>query len=157
MSDRSSLPSHRALSFEAVKTAMRQTKDGYALTLVLHPNDVPPGLFADPVGQVYMIAAVPLDNSSPREEPRPQEKPVDKSGEDAVRYAGILCREPGFQAWIVGLVFGSASFVSVCEADAVSALRQYLGVKSRADIAHNPDVRDKFNQLVKTYRQDIGL
>ena len=31
----------RSYGFEAVKTALRQTKDGIAVTIVVHPNDVP--------------------------------------------------------------------------------------------------------------------
>ena len=41
----------RAYGFEAVKTALRQTKDGISITLVIHPHDTPRDLINDHIGQ----------------------------------------------------------------------------------------------------------
>ena len=59
----------RSYGFEAVKTALRQTKDGIAVTMVVHPNDVPPDLMSDPIGSRYMIGMARLDEQEQIIEP----------------------------------------------------------------------------------------
>ena len=44
-----------AYGFEAVKSSLRQTKDGISITLVIHPSDVPRDLLNDSIGQRYMV------------------------------------------------------------------------------------------------------
>lgn len=48
--------------FEAVKMQMNQTKDGWALALRLHPDDLTLDLMQLPVGQRMGVALVPLDD-----------------------------------------------------------------------------------------------
>ena len=84
-----------ALKFEAVKTSFRQTRDGYHLTLVLHPNDVPNELYTSWVGTRYQCVMVELDD---------QDKPVEREGVDegrrAVATAAQLCRSGNFQNYL---------------------------------------------------------
>jgi FtsP/CotA-like multicopper oxidase with cupredoxin domain len=136
-----------------VKVAMRQTKDGYALTLVIHPNDVPPGLFGSPVGQRYVAALVELDDHEQPVQPR---KGVEEPGPLAVQYAGMLCREPGFWHWLNGYIdFGIPKVID--EATAAAALRQKLGIKSRSEIGTDPGVQDEFHRLAADYREWAGI
>lgn len=48
--------------FEAVKMQMTQTKDGWALALRVHPDDLSMELMKLPVGQRVGIALVPIDD-----------------------------------------------------------------------------------------------
>jgi len=59
------------IQFEAVKTALRQSKDGYSLTLVIHPDDIPDDLVKDFVGARYVVVMVRLDDE---EKPMVREK-----------------------------------------------------------------------------------
>ena len=36
--------------FEAIKSVLRQSKDGIVISLVIHPSDVPSPLLSDPIG-----------------------------------------------------------------------------------------------------------
>jgi len=52
--------------FEGKKIALKQTKDGYAMTLAIHPDDIPDELMRDFVGARYMVVMVRLaDNEEP--------------------------------------------------------------------------------------------
>ena len=52
--------------FEGKKIALKQTKDGYAMTLAIHPDEVPSELLRDWVGARYMVVMVRLaDNEEP--------------------------------------------------------------------------------------------
>ena len=54
------------IQFEGMKTALRQTKDGYSLTLAVHPDDLPDDLMRDFVGSRYMVVMVRVgDNEQP--------------------------------------------------------------------------------------------
>ena len=54
------------IQFEGIKTAFRQTKDGYNLTLAVHPDEVPTDLITDFVGSRYMVVMVRLgDDDQP--------------------------------------------------------------------------------------------
>jgi len=43
------------LQYEAIKVAMKQDKEGYILTLRVHPDEVPHTLFTDFVGARYHV------------------------------------------------------------------------------------------------------
>ena len=49
-------------TFEAVKMQMSQTKDGWALALRLHPDDLTMELMKMPVGQRVGVALIPIDD-----------------------------------------------------------------------------------------------
>lgn len=153
----SSKPSEHAFNFEGVKVAMRQTKDGYAMTLVIHPDDVPPGLFAAPVGQRYMVAMVALDEHEQPIPQKPEAKPKDEKAE-AVRYAALLCKEPHFWHYLSYLEEkgGSHGFISN-EAEAADWLRGFLRIGSRADLAKDATTLHDFNRLTADYRRWSGI
>ena len=63
-----------ALSFEAVKIGMTQNKDGIILRLAVHPQECPPALHTDFVGQRYGVALVALaDDETPKHAPELEE------------------------------------------------------------------------------------
>ena len=46
------------IQFESVKAGLRQSKEGYMLTLSVHPDDLPDDLMRDFVGSRYMVVMV---------------------------------------------------------------------------------------------------
>ena len=81
-----------ALSFEAVKIRMTQNKDGIILRLAVHPQECPPKLHTDFVGQRYGVALVALaDDETPKHGPELEEIKKLKAS------AGALCRDADFQ------------------------------------------------------------
>lgn len=50
------------VAFEAVRVAFRQDKDGYVLTLRIHPDDVTDGIMTDRLGQRYGVALVRISD-----------------------------------------------------------------------------------------------
>jgi hypothetical protein len=70
------------LQFEAVKMALKQNKDGYVLTMTVHPDEVPDALLRDYVGARYQVVMVRLADD---------DTPMDRrefEGHRAVRLAG---------------------------------------------------------------------
>lgn len=133
------------LNFEAVKTSFRQTKDGYHLTLVLHPSDVPQELFASWVGTRYQCSIVELSDEN---EPvmREEAKEVDA----VVQQAGMLCRSARFQTWILDRFSDENLSLNDCSDDEEAAARlvcHLCGISSRAELKKNSSARALFTYL----------
>ena len=145
------------LKFEAVKTSFRQTRDGYHLTLVLHPNDVPNELYTSWVGTRYQCVMVELND---------QDKPVEREGVDegrrAVAIAAQLCRSIPFQQYIADIrgeefhitqedaKSGASRNLGDEEAAAIR-LRSLCDIASRAELASNPLAVKKLMTLKDAY------
>lgn len=127
-----------ALAFEAVKVSMHQTKDGIKVTLVIHPNDVPPGLFSDPVGQRYQVAMVGLTDT---------DTPVQR--DQTTMDAAILCKQPGFQKWV-----SRVSFYPADESGAAAYVRDFCNVQSRAHIDKSETAKAAFDKIVQRYMEN---
>lgn len=112
------------LQFEAVKMALKQDKNGYALTLSVHPDMVPEELLRDFVGSRYQVVMVRVN-----EDERPMNREQELS-RDYVRMAAILCREKLFQQFLVE----SSQVFEASEESATQWLKEELGVKSRTEI-----------------------
>lgn len=121
-----------AVSFEAVKTSMSQSKTGTILRLAIHPNEVPPSLHTDWVGTRYTVAMVALnDDDTPRVDE--QKLHIDR----LIQSAGMLCRNDEFQSFVG----------AVDEESCVEILREIMGVKSRSEMRTNEDARNAFEKL----------
>ena len=126
-----------ALSFEAVKIGMTQNKDGIILRLAVHPQECPPKLHTDFVGQSYGVALVALaDDETPKHGPELEEIKKLKAS------AGLLCRDTDFQAFL-----GTDT-----EEGATQIVRSKLGVKSRSEFDNNADARMKFLKLREDFQ-----
>ena len=129
------------IQFEAIKTGLRQSKEGYNLTLAVHPDDLPDDLMKDFIGSRYMVVMVRVGDD---------EQPVvrDKSdGEKAIAIAGMLCRDPVFwdyikQNWDID--FDG-------ENGAVNWLCDYLELTSRKDLKTNDRAVKLFLKLRKAF------
>lgn len=116
------------LQFEAVKMAIKQDKNGYALTLSVHPDMIPEGLLRDFVGSRYQVVMVRIN-----EDERPMNREQDLS-RDYVRMAAILCRDKKFHEFLVE----ANQIFDADEEAATDWLKQELGVKSRTEIPQHP-------------------
>jgi len=133
----------QTLQFEGVKMAMKQDRSGYVLTLNVHPDDVPEPLLRDFVGARYQVVMVRLDG---------EERPINRDAEyarDAVRTAGILCRDPAFAAYLYesGLVFEKT------EMAAIQWLKEELDIESRSELKENFLAAEKLKVIAQEYKQ----
>lgn len=114
------------LQYEAIKVAMKQDKEGYILTLRVHPDEVPEALLRDFVGARYQCVMVRLGDD---------ERPLNRDNfSEIVKLAGMLPRNPDFRAWLVmqGHIFDDD------EDEAVSWIKHHCQILSRRELATNP-------------------
>ena len=119
--------------FEAVKVTMKQDKDGYVLTLRIHPDDLPEEILRDFVGSRYMTVMVRLN-----EEERPMNREAELA-KDMVRVSGMLCRDPDFWKFLQE----SGQIIDKTEKEATQWLKEHLNVTSRADISKSQQAVEK--------------
>ena len=130
------------INFEAIKVALKQTKDGYILTLAVHPNDIPDELMRDFVGAHYQVVMVRLNQDN-----MPMDRDKEFEADKSVRLSGIVCKEPQFWTFL-----NDANEIFECnEKEATVWLRGYLGIKSRSELKTNVEARKKFEMLNKEY------
>jgi hypothetical protein len=130
------------LNFEAVKIAMKQDKTGHILTLNVHPDEVPEPLFRDFVGARYQVVMVRIGEDN---------KPMNREQQlapDYVRMAGMLCRDKSFHLFLVD---GGHTFEDTEEA-ATEWIKEWLGVKSRADIPASNSATQKLLSLYEEFQ-----
>lgn len=134
------------LQCEVVKIAMSQDKNGHVLKLSIHPNDLPKDLVLDPLGSRYVMVLARLNDQD--EVVQPKEK---SDGEKAVDIAGLLCRNSRFVGWLAdrGYSLGRS------QQDAVEAIRNLCGIKSRAELATNEEARSAFNELKAEFESAV--
>jgi hypothetical protein len=129
------------LQFEAVKMALKQNKDGYVLTMSIHPDEIPDDLMRDFVGSRYQVVMVRLGDD---------EMPLDRrdyDGDRAVKLAGVLCREKEFQEFLVQ----NNEIFDLNEAEATEWLRGKVGIQSRSELKTNQGARAVLAQINKDY------
>ena len=130
------------LNFEAVKIAMKQDKEGYVLTLRVHPDEVPAALFRDFVGARYQTVMVRLGEND-----RPMDRD-DVLARDLVRLAGIVCREEQFAQWLY-----DQNLIRHKEGNAaIEWLRAELDIQSRSELKENARARSRFIQINNEYQ-----
>ena len=121
-----------ALQFEARKVALKQDRTGFILTLAMHPDEVPEEILRDFVGTRYACAVVRIqDDESPTQY------------DNRVQKAGMLCRNPDFQEFLL------------CdnETDAAHMLCKRCGIESRTELHGNFEGKARFDTLVEQYEK----
>lgn len=126
------------IQFEGIKTSLRQTKDGYSLTLSVHPDDLPDDLMRDFVGSRYMVVMVRIGDNE-----QPLNRELEFPGDHAVKMAGIMCRDPDFWTWLET----KFDVVVDSEKDCATWLSDFLNIQSRKELKENEEVRNVFNKL----------
>lgn len=132
------------IQFEGIKTGLKQSKDGYILTVAVHPDDLPDNLMKDFIGSRYMVVMVRIGDD---------EKPVNRENfmknDPSVSMAGMLCRSSDF--W---------DYVSLTTDDIVSSegecaewMKYYFDIESRADFKTNQEARAKFLKFKQGFEE----
>ena len=129
--------------FEGKKIALKQTKDGYAMTLAIHPDDIPDELVRDFVGARYMVVMVRLADN---EEPLNREE---FAGGQMVKLAGILCRDPDFWEYLAE----DGQIMKKNEVEAVEWLKSFLGINSRSDLKTNHGAHSTLKVLYGEFKE----
>jgi len=132
----------KTLQFEAVKMALKQDKNGYALTLSVHPDMVPEELLRDFVGSRYQVVMVRVNED---------ERPMNREQElcrDYVRMAAMLCRDKQFQAFLTE----SGQIFDADEQMAVDWLKQELGIKSRKELQDHPAAQSRLLSINQEFQ-----
>jgi len=110
------------IQFEAIKTSLKQSKDGYILTLAVHPDDLPDDLMRDFIGSRYVVVMVRLGDN---------EMPMDKE----------------FWEWLNRKEW----LMEKNEAACAEWLCSYLDIESRKELKTNQEARTLFNQLRSSF------
>lgn len=130
------------IQFEGVKAGLKQSKEGYILTLAVHPDEIPDDLVRDFVGSRYVVVMVRLDA---------QEQPMNRGsefpGDHAVKMAGILCRDPDFWEWLHAKEWLMEKNEKAC----TEWLTYYLGIESRKELKTNQEARELFNKIKTSF------
>ena len=128
-----------AVNFEALKVSMRQNKDGYLLTLAVHPDEVPEEIMRDFVGSRYAVAMLRIgDDEMPYERPKVS---------SFVQTAGILAKDPLFQRYCVQVGWCFA----YSEDDAAQSICEALNIESRSELATNTEAQAALIDLRKDF------
>lgn len=125
-----------ALQFESRKVALKQDRTGFILTLSIHPDEIPVELMRDFVGARYACALVRIQDD---ESPTVYDNHVQK--------AGMLCRQYGFQQYLVKLGLTQET----TEDSAADAVCIYCGIDSRSELNGNAEAQERFKILIKQY------
>lgn len=131
-----------AYRLEGKKDSLRQTQDnGVKVTFSIHPQDMHPALYSDPMGQRYVIVIVPIDdNEQPKQnevqqcrlsqEPASTASPCDKGLDSRKDSKSIAQTIGGYCAWDE-----FQEFLGVSDAEnAARIVREKCGVTSRKEI-----------------------
>lgn len=128
------------LQYEAIKVAMKQDKEGFILTLRVHPDEVPEALLRDFVGARYQTVMVRIGDD---------EKPLNRDNfSEVVKLAGMLPRNPDFRQWLVsqGHIFDAD------EDEAVTWLKLTCKIGSRRELATNPGAAALLRQINQEFQ-----
>lgn len=126
------------IQFESIKAGLKQSKDGYILTLAVHPDELPDALMRDFVGSRYVVVMVRLGDDE-----QPMTREHEFPGDHAVKHAGILCRDPEFWEWLHTKEWLMEKNEKACAEWVCS----YLDIESRKELKTNAEARDLFNRL----------
>lgn len=130
------------IQFESIKTGLKQSKDGYILTLAVHPDELPDELMRDFVGSRYVVVMVRLGDDE-----QPMNREGEFPGDHAVKMAGIMCRDAEFWDWLHSKEWLMEKNEKACS----EWLYSYLDIESRKELKTNEEARDLFNRLKASF------
>lgn len=135
---------YKERAFEAVKTSMRQDRDGIKITLCVHPSDLPKALMEDWVGARYQAILYLLDDEG--HVLTPTADPDEEAGKKLVAHAAMLCKDRDFWRYLNNT--GMESVIVDSEQIAANVMRRRLMIESRSEIKKYPD---RFRGLVAAH------
>jgi hypothetical protein len=130
------------LNFEAIKIGLKQSKDGFVLTLAVHPDEIPDDLTRDFIGSRYQVVMVRIGDDE-----QPMSREGEFPGDHAVKMAGLLCREKEFWRWLNE----REMLMEMNEKACTEWLTSYVGIESRKELKTNVEARNLFNQLKRSF------
>jgi len=130
------------INFEGIKVGLKQSKDGFILTLAVHPDDIPHDLMTDFVGSRYQVVMVRLGDDD-----QPLSREGEFPGDHAVKMAGMLCREKEFWRWLND----REMLMEMNEKACTEWLTSYLNIESRKELKTDVGARNLFNQLKRSF------
>jgi hypothetical protein len=123
------------IQFEAIKTGLKQSKDGYMLSLAVHPDELSEDLMRDFVGSRYVVVMVRIGDN---------EEPLDRKElrkhHPAVAMAGMLCRDRLFWEYIDMRCNENV----MTEGECTEWLKYFFEIDSRAELKSNEKAREAF-------------
>jgi len=134
----------KTIQFEAIKVALKQDKEGYVLTLRIHPDDLQDELIRDFIGSRYQVVMVRLNQDE-----QPMDREAELGGAKAIRVAGMLCRDPKFWEYL----HQDLQIIEPKEEEATEWLRNYLNVQSRSEIKSNVQAQELLDKVHKEFKQ----
>lgn len=139
------------MNAECKKYALRQdSKTGhFVLSVLIHPNDIHADLLSAHIGQRMQIAFVFIGDDE-----QPHAGQETDEGNKAVAQAGMLCRSPGFQKWVIDTY--NPTIEAPTEERAALEVCGIVDIKSRAELKTNADARSMWNDLVRDYYSEIN-
>ena len=138
-----------AQSLECSLMILRKDKDGWVFGFRVHPNDAPRSLLDASLGTRFQMVFFEIADDETFIVPEEVRK-----GVKAVSIAGQMCREEGFQGWMLekaGIWKKEGMDVESVTAD---LLREYLNIESRAELKVDEGARDNFRSLIEDYRNE---
>ena len=141
------------ITCDAIKIAYRQSRDGFVVSFVLHPNEVPPELANAHIGSQWQLKLVELDddgNPSETAEKGTASRPSPSPDKRLVQRAAMLCQDGAFQAYLVTHSMLDHRSDNR-DRDAATALRLICGVDTRKDIIPGSPAAEKFRELVEKF------
>lgn len=118
------------MNFEAVKVALKQDKNGFILTLCIHPDQIPEELLRDFVGARYGVAMVRINDD---------ETPVVYTNRS--NKAQSLVNLPVFQSFL-GAENKSEATIRLCA---------MCDVETLADLNGSKQAQKLFDEIMKDY------
>lgn len=121
---------------------LKQNKNGYILTVCMHPDEVPEDLFRDYVGARYQVVMVRINSDE-----QPMDRQELNKESPHVRLAGMLCRDKAFWKYL----HDDCLIIEACEEEATEWLREYLGVQSRTELKDNLEAQAQLDSINKEF------
>ncbi len=153
--------------FEAVKYAYRQSKEGFVLSFIVHPSDMPDDMATAPIGSMFVIGyaaakKVPEPNlaggssdlthsgsgvvSSSSRDDRPLAKPIRTPSQRAA----YLCTKSRFWSFLNSIRKGGLYINSEAKADA--ALKAHLGLTSKTELDKSDLAAEGFEEFESEFK-----
>lgn len=130
--------SDNAVNFECRKLHLKQSPNGFVLSVLIHPNDLPEEVIMSPLMSQYMVAMVRMADNG-----EPQKNKEKSEGDRAVTSAAMLCENERFRNWLEakGVVIDNS------KEETIDYVRRFCGIRSRSDLKSNQGARELFKSL----------
>lgn len=141
-----------AQTFEGSLMILRKDKNGWVFGFSVHPSEAPSPLLDAPLGTRFQCVLFQIDDDESLIIPEEV-----RNAKIAVSDAGKLCRDQEFRAFVATKFYQFRPPEEmkinnpIDEEECAELLRKALRIKSRSELANNPEARDRFKQVVSEF------